>query len=187
MKERSGPLAGLRLFELEVHTDERGFFLEAFRQEWFDSRGLPQFIQDNHSRSRRGTLRGLHFQLGAGQAKVVRVARGSIFDVAVDLRVSSPTFGGWCGYELDDMSHTMLYIPVGFAHGFVVLSEMADVVYKTSRVYDSEAERTLAWNDPQVGIDWPVSRPLLSVRDASAPTLLELHPALARWEASVGD
>jgi dTDP-4-dehydrorhamnose 3,5-epimerase len=122
-------------------------------------------VQDNHSRSRRGTLRGLHYQSTPGQAKLIRVARGRIFDVAVDIRPRSPTLGRWHGVELSDEDHHQLYIPVGFAHGFCVLSEEADVTYKCSSVYAAETERTIRWDDPEIGVEWPIDAPLLSERD----------------------
>ena len=175
----SGPL----IIEPDVHGDERGFFSETYRQDWHTELGMPlgeQFVQDNHSRSSFGVLRGMHFHVGAGVAKLVRCARGRIFDVAVDLRKGSPTYAEWEGMELDDQGMRELYVPVGFAHGFCVLSEVADVLYKQTAYYDPELERGISWNDPDVGIDWPlpVEQLVVSVRDAEAPRLSELADEL---------
>ena len=161
-----------------VHGDERGFFLEAYRQARFAQLGVDaDFVQDNHSRSARGIVRGMHFQ--PGQAKLVRCVRGAIFDVLVDIRLGSPTFGDWEGFRLDDADHHQLYVPDGFAHGFCVLSEVADVTYKTSAYYDPELEGGFAFDDPRVAIEWPADLPLIaSDRDRSAPTLAELEPTL---------
>jgi len=165
-------LPGLLLLEPKVHRDSRGFFLETARRSWLEEAGIgPDLVQDNHSRSGKGTLRGLHFQTGAGQGKLVRCARGSVWDVAVDLRRSSATFGQWRGFTLDDEHHRQLWIPVGFAHGFCVTSDVADVVYRCSGYYDSAAERGIAWNSPELDIRWPVESPLLSDRDLRLPTL----------------
>jgi len=165
-------LQGVVLIEPQVHGDERGFMLESFSRERWAELGVDvEFVQHNHSRSARGTLRGLHFQTRPGQAKLVRCARGEIFDVAVDLRRDSPTYGQWEGHVLDDVSHRQLFVPVGFAHGFAVLSEVADVAYQVSSLYDPETEKGIAWDDPTVGVEWPVQEPLLSERDKGAPTL----------------
>jgi dTDP-4-dehydrorhamnose 3,5-epimerase len=169
-------LAGLVVIEPVVHRDERGIFTETYRSEWHAEAGIPEeerFIQDNHSRSTRGVLRGMHFQVGEGVAKLVRCVRGRIQDVAADLRKGSPTYGQWAAVELDDESMRELYVPVGFAHGFCVLSEVADVVYKQSAYYDPALERTIAWNDPDVGIEWMLAAEELTIseRDAAAPTL----------------
>jgi dTDP-4-dehydrorhamnose 3,5-epimerase len=137
---------------------------------------MPErFVQDNHSRSSLGTLRGLHYQAIPGQTKLIRVVSGRIFDVAVDIRIGSATFGKWFGMELDAVRHEQLYIPVGFAHGFCVLSESAEVVYKVSTVYNAAQERTISWNDPEIGIQWPVEKPLLSTRDQSGESLAEFR------------
>lgn len=158
------------LLEPAVHGDHRGFFVETFRSEALEARGIVHdWVQDNHSRSGRGVLRGLHFSVDPGQAKLVRCARGSIRDVVVDLRAGSPTFGQWRAEELDDVDHRQLYIPVGFAHGFVVTSEVADVVYKCSEYYDGAKERALAWDDPDLAVDWGVAEPIVSERDQVAP------------------
>jgi len=165
-------LEGLVLLEPAVHGDERGFLLESFSAAaWAEAGVKVDFVQDNHSRSRRGILRGLHFQTSPGQAKLVRCVRGRIWDVAVDLRRDSPTFGEWEGHELDDADHRQLFIPVGFAHGFLVTSAFADIEYKCSDVYDPAAERGLMWNDPEIGIAWPVTDPILSARDRTHPPL----------------
>jgi dTDP-4-dehydrorhamnose 3,5-epimerase len=169
-------LDGLVLLEPRVHGDGRGFFLESYRANVWAEHGVDDaFVQDNHSRSRRGVLRGMHFAIGDGQAKLVRCARGTILDVAVDLRRESPTFGRWEAFELDDVGARQLYIPVGFAHGFCVLSEIADVTYKCSTYYDGAVERGFRYNDPDVGIPWPQDMALLvSERDIEAPLLHEI-------------
>ena len=168
-------LDGLVLVEPDVYGDDRGFLLESYNAEAWREVGVETgFVQDNHSRSRRGTLRGLHFQLRPGQAKLVRCVRGRIWDVAVDLRRGSATHGRWEAYELDDSSHRQLFVPVGFAHGFCVLSEEADVAYKVSSYFDPETEAGIAWDDPDVGVEWPLSDPVLSERDRSAPQLAEI-------------
>jgi dTDP-4-dehydrorhamnose 3,5-epimerase len=161
-----------------VHGDERGFFLEAYRRAGFAQHGVDvEFVQDNHSRSTRGIVRGMHFQ--PGQAKLVRCVRGAILDVLVDIRRGSPSFGVWEGFQLDDREHHQLYVPDGFAHGFCVLSDVADVAYKTSAYYDPELEGGFAFDDPEVAIEWPAGQPLIaSHRDRSAPTLAELEPTL---------
>jgi dTDP-4-dehydrorhamnose 3,5-epimerase len=168
-------LDGLVLLEPVVHGDERGFLVETFSaREWAKVGVDAEFVQDNHSRSSAGILRGLHFQTDPGQAKLVRCVRGLIWDVAVDLRRDSPTYGQWEGYELDDVRHRQLFVPVGFAHGFCVLSEIADVHYKVSSYYDPETEAGIAWDDAAVGIEWPLADPQVSERDANAPTLAEI-------------
>lgn len=186
MKELTTRMAGLRLFELQAFEDGRGFFLESYRNAWSRELGLPDFVQENHSRSRRGVLRGMHFQLAVGQAKLVRTVRGEIFDVAIDLRHSSPTFGAWEGFRLDDHRHHVLYLPIGFAHGFCVTSDYADVTYKVSSPYDASSERTLAWDDPRIGILWPTDEPQLSSRDAVGQSLDELESELWTWTAALG-
>ena len=161
-------LAGVRILEPAVFRDDRGLFFETFRADRFAAAGLPDFfVQDNHSRSVRGTLRGLHWQWRKPQAKLVRVAGGSIFDVVVDVRRTSPTFGRWLGFEMSADRFTQLYVPVGFAHGFCVTSDVADVEYKCSDVYDPQGEAGLIWNDPGVGMDWPIKTPMLSPKDAA--------------------
>jgi dTDP-4-dehydrorhamnose 3,5-epimerase len=169
-------LDGLVLLEPVVHGDERGFFLETFSERAWREAGVGcAFVQDNHSRSRQGILRGLHLQTEPGQDKLVRCVRGRIWDVAVDLRRDSSTYGQWEGHELDDERHHQLFVPKGFAHGFCVLSDVADVHYKVSSYYDPETESGIAWNDPDVGIEWPIADPQVSDRDATAPTLAELN------------
>jgi dTDP-4-dehydrorhamnose 3,5-epimerase len=167
-------LSGPVLIESAVHGDDRGFFQETYRRSAFAEMGIDdEFIQDNHSRSRRGIVRGMHFQ--PGMAKLVRCARGAVLDVLVDIRRGSPTFGQWEAFELSDSNHRQLYCPDGFAHGFCVLSEEADVVYKTSAYYAPELERGFAYHDPQVGIEWPPGLELIaSPRDTGAPALAEI-------------
>ena len=167
-------LAGLALLRPESFADERGFFLESYSRRDLQGIGITtEFLQDNHSRSVRDTVRGLHFQTGEGQAKLVRAARGRIWDVVVDIRRDSPTFGEWEAFELDDVDHGQLYVPVGFAHGFCAISDIADVCYKVSAYYDPETERGIAWDDPAIGIDWPAAEPKLSDRDRRNPTLAD--------------
>jgi dTDP-4-dehydrorhamnose 3,5-epimerase len=171
----SGPL----LLEPEIYRDERGFFLETYNRVRYAKVGIPvDFVQDNHSRSVRSTLRGLHFQVDPGQAKLVRVARGAIWDVVVDIRRTSATFGQWEAFELDDVGQRQLYVPIGFAHGFCVLSDVADVCYKVSTYYDAGRERGIAWDDPSIGIAWPLRGPLLSARDRANPQLDEVVTTL---------
>ena len=172
-------LEGLVLIEPDVHGDERGFLVETFSVGAWRELGVDTtFVQQNASRSSRGTLRGIHFQTRPGQAKLVRCSSGAIFDVAVDLRRASPTFGRWEGHVLDDSSHRQLFVPVGFGHGFAVLSERADVSYQLSSLYDPATESGIAWDDPDVGIEWPVDEPLLSDRDRAAPRLSEVADSL---------
>ena len=173
-------LDGLVLLAPAVHGDERGFFVETYREETWGSHGIPStFVQDNHSRSRRGTLRGIHFQTHPGQGKLVRVARGRVLDVAVDLRRGSPTFGEWESFELDDARGHQLWIPVGFGHGFCVLSETADFVYKCTNYYDAATEAGIRFDDPEVGVAWPDDIELLySERDHAAPRLAEIAGSL---------
>lgn len=175
-------LRGLVLIEPRVHGDERGFFIETYEAERYRAIGIPvNFVQDNHSRSGHGTLRGLHFQSDPGQAKLVRCARGAIRDVVVDLRRSSPTFGESESVELDDVNHRQLFVPIGFAHGFAVMSEVADVTYKVSSVYDAATERGLAWDDPALEIAWGLERPILSDKDRSNPPLADVVSTLPDW------
>jgi dTDP-4-dehydrorhamnose 3,5-epimerase len=172
-------LDGPRVVAPVVHGDERGFFVETFRVDLLASSGAASaFVQDNHSRSSRGILRGMHFQ--RGQAKLVRCVRGSIFDVIVDIRVGSPTFGEWEAVQLDDVTHRQLFVPNGFAHGFCVLSEVADVIYKVTTYYDPAIEGGFRFDDPAVGIDWPLTghEVTVSARDAAAQTLEQIAPSL---------
>jgi dTDP-4-dehydrorhamnose 3,5-epimerase len=183
MRALSVQLPGLVVIEPTVHADERGFFCETYRHEWHAEVGIPPqelFVQDNHSRSARGVLRGLHFHTGDGVAKLVRCARGRIVDVAVDLRRGSPTYGRSELVELDEHSMRELYVPVGFAHGFCVLSDVADVLYKQSAYYDPDVERGIAWNDPDLNIAWPLPEHELTIsaRDASAPRLRQIADEL---------
>jgi dTDP-4-dehydrorhamnose 3,5-epimerase len=165
-------LDGPVLIEPSKFGDERGFFMETYRADAWAAEGVPtEFVQDNHSRSRRGTIRGIHFQTHPGQGKLVRVARGGVFDVVVDLRHGSPTFGHWEGFELDDDRCQQLYVPVGFGHGFCVRSEVADFVYKVTSYYDPATESGFRFDDPEVGIQWPDVELLYSERDRSAPAL----------------
>jgi len=172
-------LDGVVLVEPAVHGDERGFMVETYRRDAWSELGVGvDFVQHNHSRSSRGTLRGIHFQTDPGQAKLVRCARGAILDVAVDLRRGSPTFGQWEGHVLDDDRHRQLFVPIGFGHGFAVLSEVADVAYLLSSPYDPATESGIAWDDPDVGVEWRVEDPLLSERDREAPRLSEVADEL---------
>jgi dTDP-4-dehydrorhamnose 3,5-epimerase len=169
-------LPGVKLITPKVFGDDRGFFLESWNARAFADAGLDlNFVQDNHSRSARGVLRGLHYQLRNPQGKLVRVTAGAVFDVAVDVRHSSPHFGKWVGVELSEANKRMLWVPPGFAHGFVVLSESADFLYKCTQLYDPTDDRSLRWNDPAIGIDWPIGGidPALSAKDAAAPLLAD--------------
>lgn len=180
MKATKTALPDVLLLEPKIFGDARGFFLESYNRKVFaEAAGTnPDFVQDNHSRSGRGVLRGLHYQVRHAQGKLVRVVRGSVFDVAVDLRRSSPTFGKWAGVELSEDNQHQLWIPPGFAHGFLVLSETADFLYKTTDYYAGQHERCVAWNDPAIGIEWPLAQlggmdPLLSAKDNQASSLAE--------------
>ena len=179
MELRPTRLDGLILLQPTVHGDPRGFFVETYRADELVAHGIDDpWVQDNHSRSRLGVLRGMHFQIGDGQAKLVRCARGAILDVVVDMRRGSPTFGQWEAVRLDDELSAMLYVPVGFAHGFCVLSEVADVVYKCSSYYEPRLERGFAYDDPDVGIEWPELGLTVSDRDRQAPRLAEIADGL---------
>jgi dTDP-4-dehydrorhamnose 3,5-epimerase len=170
-------LEGPILLEPKVYGDHRGFFLETYRRDAYVKAGITDdFLQDNHSLSKRGIVRGMHFQ--PGQAKLVRCARGAILDVVVDLRRGSPTFGKWESVELDDERHRQLYVPDGFAHGFCVLSEVADLLYKVSSYYDPASESGFRYDDPEVGIEWPDIELIPSDRDANAPRFAEVAPGL---------
>jgi len=173
-------LDGLVHLAPAVHGDARGFFVETFRADTAQRYGIPtDFVQDNHSRSRQGTLRGIHFQTHPGQGKLVRVARGRVFDVVVDLRRGSPTFGEWEGFELNDENLLQLYCPIGFAHGFCVTSDVADVMYKCDAYYDESIERGIKYDDPDIGIKWPEDVELIpSERDANAPRLRDIQDEL---------
>lgn len=166
MKIIATPLPGVILLEPKRHGDSRGFFLETYREDIFKEAGIDlPFVQDNHSRSKRGILRGLHYQLIQPQGKLVRVASGQVFDVAVDVRTGSPNFGRWFGEILDEENMRMMYVPPGFAHGFVVLSESADFIYKCTDYYHPPSEQGIAWNDPEIGIEWPITDVRLSEKD----------------------
>ena len=166
------------LIEPALWRDERGYFLESYNTEAWQQAGIPEFIQDNHSSSGRGVLRGLHAQLRQPQGKLVRVIEGEIYDVAVDIRPSSPGFGKWVAVHLSADNFRQLYIPPGFAHGFCVAGDQAQVLYKVTSPYDPADEITIAWNDPQLAIDWPLSDPVLSEKDAAAGTLADLADRL---------
>jgi len=172
-------LEGPVLVRPVVHGDERGFFHESYRRGVFAELGIPEeFVQDNHSRSGHGIVRGMHFQIGRGMAKLVRCARGAVLDVVVDLRRGSPTFGEWEAFELNDENLHQLYCPNGFAHGFAVTSDIADVMYKCDAYYDESIERGIAFNDPDVGIEWPAIELKPSQRDANAPRLKDVEADL---------
>lgn len=175
MKAIATPIEGLLVFEPKVFGDERGFFMESFNDRTFRelSGSSVSFVQDNHSRSGRGVLRGLHYQVRQPQGKLVRVVQGTVFDVAVDVRRASPTFGRWHGVTLSAENKRQFWVPAGFAHGFVVLSDTADFLYKTTDFYAPEHERCIAWNDPTIGIDWPLDgmTPLLSAKDQAGLSL----------------
>ena len=172
MKVIKTPLPGVLVLEPKLHGDSRGFFLESWREDTLKEIGINEgFVQDNHSRSARGILRGLHYQLIQPQGKLVRVARGAVYDVIVDVRHSSPTFGQLYGIKLDEESMRMMYIPPGYAHGFVVLSDIADFIYKCTDYYHPESEQGILWNDPDIGIEWPIDDVRLSEKDSYNPRL----------------
>jgi dTDP-4-dehydrorhamnose 3,5-epimerase len=174
LKVTETSLPGVLLIEPAVFGDARGFFMETWHAERFRQAGIDaKFVQDNHSRSGRGVLRGLHYQEPNGQGKLVRCPRGALFDVAVDIRVGSPSFGKWFGSELSEENKRLMWIPAGFAHGFCALTDIAELVYKCTTFYDAPNERCILWNDPDIGIRWPIAQPLLSARDAAAPRLKE--------------
>jgi dTDP-4-dehydrorhamnose 3,5-epimerase len=176
-------LPGVLLIEPDVYRDERGVFLETYHADKFRALGITvAFVQDNHSQSIHGTLRGLHLQVARPQAKLIRVIEGEIFDVAVDVRRGSPTFGQWIGSVLSAERFVACYVPAGFAHGFAVTSRTAQVEYKVSDIYDAASEIGIAWNDPGLAIRWPVERPLLSSRDQRNPTLSEILTRLPNYE-----
>jgi len=177
MKSISTAIADVFILEPKVFGDTRGFFFESFNTRAFaEATGLDvQFVQDNHSRSAKGVLRGLHYQILQPQGKLVRVVRGSVFDVAVDIRKASPTFGKWVGVELTEDNHRQLWVPPGLAHGFLVTSESADFLYKTTDYYAPEHERCLAWNDPEIAIEWPLEgAPQLSAKDQLGKLLVDV-------------
>ncbi len=180
MKVIETNLPGVLLLEPKVFGDARGFFMESWNRRTFAELGLnSDFVQDNHSRSAKGVLRGLHYQLNDPQGKLVRVVNGAVFDVAVDLRKSSPHFGKWVGYELSAENKRMMWVPPGFGHGFLVLSDSADFLYKTTAFYAPQLERCVRWDDPDIGVQWPAEgAPQLSAKDAVAPGLVdaEVYP-----------
>jgi dTDP-4-dehydrorhamnose 3,5-epimerase len=166
---------GVGFIQPKLLGDERGFFVETYRRNEFAELGIDEeMVQDNHSRSKHGIVRGMHFQIGAGAAKLIRCGRGQIVDVVVDLRRGSPTFGEWEAFELSDENGRQLFVPVGFAHGFCVVSDIADVTYKVSNYYDSASERGIAFDDPDLGVTWPVDEPLVSERDRGNPRLKDV-------------
>lgn len=176
MKRLELAIPGVCLLEPRVFEDARGCFYETYREDVFKDLGIPEtFVQDNHSSSRRGVLRGLHYQLGRPQAKLVRVMQGEVFDVAVDIRRGSATFGRWVGEILSGANRRQMFVPAGFAHGFLCLSETAEFLYKCSDFYAPKEERGIAWNDPKIGIAWPLSglTPILHPRDAAYPALAD--------------
>lgn len=175
MKVKELEIPGVLLIEPAVYSDERGFFMETYHADRYASFGLPKkFVQDNHSKSSKGTLRGLHYQLGSPQGKLVRVTSGEVFDVAVDIRKGSPWFGKWVGVILSAENKHQLYIPEGFAHGFCVTSDSAEFQYKCTDYYAPAEERSIIWNDPQIGINWPVKEPLVSDKDKRAKQLSDM-------------
>jgi len=175
MKQIPTDIPEVLLLEPRVFGDQRGFFLETFQQQRYQDAGITlPFVQDNHSRSSKGVLRGLHFQLKHPQGKLVQVMRGSVFDVAVDIRIGSPFFGKWYGAVLNDENHRQLWVPPGFAHGFCVLSDLADFTYKCTDYYHPEDEGCVRWDDPAISISWPISDPLLSAKDKDGPLLADL-------------
>ncbi len=179
MEANNLPLQGLILIKPKVFRDHRGFFLETFQQSLYEKLGISgSFAQDNHSYSQKGCIRGMHFQSSPGQAKLIRVAVGKIYDVAVDIRPSSPTYGQWEAVILDDELHHQLFIPVGFAHGFCVLSQEAHVLYKVSTPYNPQYEKGFRWDDPMVNIKWPFDYPIVSERDQDAPFLHEISQGI---------
>ena len=174
MQVSKTPIDGLLTIEPKIFADPRGMFYEVYSESRYEEHGISCFVQDNHSISKKGVVRGLHYQVNPGQNKLVRVTRGEIFDVAVDIRKQSPTYGKWWGLSLSETNNFQLYIPIGFAHGFCVLSESAEVLYKCSDYYSPENERGILWNDPDLAIDWPVKDPILSEKDAVYPLFREL-------------
>jgi len=170
-------LPGVLIIEPKVFGDARGFFLETFQKQRYEEVGIPgdgrEFVQDNHSRSRKGVLRGLHFQLENPQGKLVSAGSGAVFDVAADVNPDSPTYGKWVGVEISEENHRQLWIPPGYAHGFCVLSEMADFQYKCTALYHPESDAGILWNDTDLDIKWPIAQPLLSEKDKALPRLNE--------------
>jgi len=174
MKVIDTPIKGLKIIEPRTFKDERGYFYEAYQEARYREHGIPRFVQDNTSRSQKNVLRGLHYQQPKAQGKLVGVTRGAVWDVAVDIRKGSSSFGKWFGTELSDENCRQLYIPSGFAHGFCVLSDEADFYYKCTEFYSPETERGICWNDETLKIDWPVINPVLSPKDTIYPSLRDI-------------
>ena len=184
MKFRETELPGVLVIEPVVHRDPRGFFVETYRADRYAEAGIAtNFVQDNESRSVRGTVRGLHAQLRRPQGKLVRVLEGAIFDVVVDIRRGSPTFRKWVGVRLSAEAFDQIWVPPGFAHGICVLSDAARIAYKCTDFYDPEGELRLLWNDPEIGVEWPVADPILSDKDLNGRPLAEWMDQLPRWQA----
>ncbi len=184
---RETGIGGLMLLQPKCFQDERGFFLESFQRERYAAVGIADdFVQDNHSRSIQGVVRGLHFQVKRPQAQLVTILRGRVFDVAVDLRPDSPSFGKWYGTELDDEEPCQIYMAPGLAHGFCVLSDFADLHYKVSRYYDRDDDGGVVWNDPDIAIQWPIADPKISPRDAAFPRLRDLRAGQLPHLPSIG-
>lgn len=183
MKVTELTLPGVMLIEPKVFEDSRGFFMETFNAERYAEHGIPsEFVQDNHSKSIKGTLRGMHYQSGRPQGKLVRVVHGEVFDVALDIRIGSPCFGRWVGERLSAENKRQMYIPEGFAHGFCVLSETAEFLYKCTDFYSPVDERGVLWNDPEIGIEWPLDEPVLSDKDAVLGMLADMKDELPIYE-----
>ena len=175
MKASRTELEGVLLIEPIIHGDCRGRFFESYKKEQYHEFGIQDdFVQENQSLSQKNVLRGLHYRMEPEQSKLVRVIRGEVFDVVVDIRKNSPTFGKWQGFILSESNHRQLYVPIGFAHGFCVLSDTAEFLYKVSEYYVAEKEKGIIWNDPDIGIDWPISDPILSEKDKVNPRLRSL-------------
>jgi dTDP-4-dehydrorhamnose 3,5-epimerase len=175
LKVEKSDLEGVLIIQPVVHSDPRGRFFESFQKERYREIGIKEeFVQDNQSVSQKNTIRGLHYRSAPEQAKLVRVIRGEVFDVVVDIRKNSPTYGQWRGYTLSDTNYLQVYIPAGFAHGFCVLSETAEFLYKVSEYYSAEKEKGIMWNDPDINVDWPTANPVLSEKDKTNPALKDL-------------
>ena len=175
MKVNKAPLDGVFIIEPKVFKDARGIFYEVYSAKKYEEHGIPaHFVQDNHSVSEKGVLRGLHYQINPGQAKLVRVTRGEVFDVVLDIRKESPTYGKWWSLHLSETNKLQLYVPEGFAHGFCVLSESVEFLYKCSNYYSPEDERGIMWNDPDLAIEWPIENPIISEKDNVYPRFNEI-------------
>lgn len=183
MEVRDGPLEGVRLIHPSPISDDRGWFARVFDRDAHAAAGIDhtRLVQENHSRSYKGVLRGLHFRTELAESKLVRCAHGHVFDVIVDLRPWSSTFGRWATFDLDDDRHLQVLVPPGCAHGFQAQSEVADVCYRVDAVYDKAQDAAVTWDDPELGIPWPIPRPVLSARDQQAPPLSQLRPHLEEW------